>query len=137
MPIIPKKSASMPSNDSGPKSLAVAYGAQRMAKKKMAYGGMAEGGEAEAHYDSIADAIMRKKKMADGGMVDIQENGEETPSTLSPFDDQNADAILKEMYDDEQLGSQPEDSNEMGDDIDSDDHDEDMISKIRKRNKSK
>lgn len=150
-----------------PKSLAIAYNTQRIAKKKkMAYGGpadrqdgavdpeprkpddfrppedqymadrFAKGGEVDSHYDSIADAIMRKKKMADGGEVDINSNAEETPSTLSPFDDDNSDAVLKELYDDDQIGPQPEDSNEIGDEREDEESDKfDMVSAIRKKMK--
>lgn len=99
-----------------------------------AKGGMAD---ADEHYSSIADAILAKKKkakmMADGGMVDIEENGEEEGS--SPYDDMNADAAMKELYDDEQLRAQPEDSNEKGDDISSDSHD--MVDAIRKKYRAK
>lgn len=83
---------------------------------------------------SVADAIRMKKKMySDGGMVDIQENGEEEGS--SPYDRQNMEAVKKELYDDDQISEQPEDSNEHGDDIEEDKHD--MVGAIRKKIKSK
>jgi hypothetical protein len=98
------------------------------AAKKHMY---AEGGKVMQHPKSIADAIMGRRKakmMADGGEVDIEDNGMEIPDE---FDDMNEDATLKELYDDNQLESQPEDSNEHGDGIESDLHD--MISSIRKK----
>lgn len=208
MPFL-KKSNKKPSMNSGDKpqeqSLAVAYGTQRMSKKKkmasggtvqsgspdmnFAYGGeavratgnpgtpkrkpddyrepeseymgkdwsygnpparkpddrrlpedeymashFAEGGEVDSHYDSIADAIMRKKKYADGGMTG--DDSRETPASLSPYDDDNYDAILKETYDTDQLSPQPTDSNEIGDEEEKDSENKhDMISEIRKRMK--
>lgn len=87
---------------------------------------------------SMAEAIMHKrKKMADGGMVDIQENGDEEGS--SPYDDMNSDATDSPgVYDDSQLGKQPEDSNEDGDDREDSRRDaHDMISQIRKKIKYK
>lgn len=101
----------------------------------------AEGGEVsdDDFAGSIADAIMARKdrkKMADGGMVDLEANSEEVGR--SPYDEENAEAGNKEQYDLSQLSSQPEDSNEMGDDredVESDEHD--MISKIRSKMKAK
>ncbi len=90
---------------------------------------------------SIADAIMRKRdkmKMAEGGMVDdgevdLEANSEEVGR--SPYDHMNQDAANKELYDLDQLSPQPMDSNEHGDDLDSDKHD--MISAIRAKLKAK
>lgn len=80
---------------------------------------------------SIADAILNKKKYADGGMVDLEEDSEEEPNQ---YDDRNEFAAGKEQYDDTQLEPQPMDSNEHGDDIDSDEHD--MIPIIIRKMKS-
>lgn len=133
--------AEMDAGKPQPQSLAIAYSTQRMAKKKhMAAGGTvqsgspdmnyAKGGEVDSHYDSIADAIMRKKKYAEGGQV--EPDNMETPASLSPYDDDNYDAVMKELYE-EDMEDQPMDSNEKGDEIDSDKHD--MVSQIRKRMK--
>lgn len=87
------------------------------------------------HFDSIADAIIAKKRrkmMAEGGEVDLEENSEESPN----FEDQQSfKANGKEQYDDSQLSDQPEDSNEHGDEMDSDIHD--MVSRIRAKLKAK
>ncbi len=101
-------------------------------EKGMPGGNYAEGGEVEEHYSSIADAILAKKRKMQEGAVDINENAEEMPNQ---YDELNMEAAGKELYDDDQLSDQPMDSNEHGDDIDSDDHD--MISQIRKKMKSK
>lgn len=107
-------------------------------------GGMyAEGGEVDdmmqpheeeaiEHAASIAAAIMAKKKMmAEGGQVDLNENSMEQPNAYYP---RNEDEVLKENYDDDMKDMhQPEDSNEHGDEIESDKHD--MISMIRRRMK--
>lgn len=182
MPLIKSKSprafkdnvkAEMDSGKPEKQSLAIAYSVKRQnAKKKMAFGGMAEednavspmprkpddkrldekeymadqfkdGGEIgpedfmsdDERAGSIAEAIMQKrsrKKMADGGMVDREENTEESPPDL---DSLNIEAAGKELYDDSQISPQPEDSNEKGDMIDSDQHD--MISQIRAKIKAK
>lgn len=87
------------------------------------------------HYDSIADAIIAKRKakmMADGGMVDLEANSEESPNEE---DQMSFKANGKEQYDDSQLSAQPEDSNEHGDELDSDEHD--MISRIRAKIRAK
>lgn len=85
----------------------------------------------------IAEAIMRKRKMmADGGEVDINENAEESGS--SPYDDMNNDAVLKELYDDDQISDQPEDSNEIGDPREEASENKlDMVDAIRKKIKKK
>lgn len=123
MPVIKKMSKEASSPASKADSLSVAYNTQRIARKKMGPSAPVTA-DHEEHYSSIADAILKKKKMADGGMVEPDDN-EETPASLSPYDDDNEDAILKELYD-EDLGPQPEDSDEDGDD---------MISQIRKKMK--
>lgn len=86
-------------------------------------------------HEDMVDSIMKKrrKKFAEGGeVVDLEENSKEMPNE---FDDLNMDAAGKELYDDSQFSPQPEDSNLMGDDIDSDEHD--MVEAIRKKMKYK
>ena len=80
----------------------------------------------EERSESIVDAIMRKRKMADGGMVDLEENSEEE---VNQYYGLNSKAADEPQYDDSQLEDQPMDSNEHGDDIESDKHD--MVSRIR------
>jgi len=93
--------------------------------------------DADDADDSISGAVMRRRKMMakggiiEDGMVDIQENGCEMPAHLSPYDHDNEEAILKELYDDSQISDQPRNSNEHGDDIDSDKHD--MVEQIRRK----
>lgn len=122
MPVIKKMSKEASSPAPKADSLSIAYNTQRIARKKMAHGGPVTA-DHEEHYSSIADAILKKKKMANGGMV--EPDNKETPADSSPYDEDNEDAIMKELYD-EDLGPQPEDSNEDGDD---------MISQIRKKMK--
>lgn len=90
----------------------------------------------EENHASLAAAIMAKRKrMADGGEVDLQDNnGDED---LNNEDDMSFDAARKKTYfDDAQLSSQPEDSNEHGDELeDADSHD--MVGSIRKKMKMK
>lgn len=92
--------------------------------------------EGISHYatgGSVADAIMAKRKrMAEGGEADLQDsNGDEH---LNYEDDLSFDAARKKTYYDlDQLEKQPHDSNEHGDDIDSDEHD--MVSSIRRKMK--
>lgn len=126
-------------------SLAIAFNTQKHAKKKpkMAEGGMvspilkenykdmspADLMEDDERAESIAEAIMQKRrKFADGGMVDLEANSEEKPNEYDELNEMAADA---EQYDDGQISPQPEDSNEMGDDLDSDK--QDMISRIRSK----
>lgn len=143
-------------------SIAIAYSVQKKNKaKKMAQGGMAEepkdtvgsiigypgsppvhkahGGminQGEDTAKSMVDSIMSKRKaMSAGGMADIEENSEETPASLSPYDDDNSEAAEKELYDDGQLSEQPMDSNEHGDEIEKDSND--MVSIIRRKMKSR
>lgn len=84
------------SNDSSPKSLAVAYGVQKSsAKKKMASGGMVSPMpemEHEEHYSSIADAILKKKKAAAPMETDL--SGTEDPNY---FDELNEEAAADEL----------------------------------------
>lgn len=102
---------------------------------KRAAPALADGGEMEDR-DTIAQIMhkrrMRAEAMADGGMVDLNKNSEES---LNDEDQYSFRAGLKEQYDDSQLSPQPTDSNELGDDIDSDDHD--MVSRIRSKMKSR
>lgn len=84
-----------------------------------------------AEGGSVVDSIMRKRKMmADGGEVDLQDsNGDEHLNLEDQLSYQAA--RKKTYYDNSQISKQPEDSNEHGDDIDSDEHD--MISSIRRK----
>lgn len=98
--------------------------------------------EQEEHHNSIAAAIMsRRKRMAEGGLmhegdemlkegeVDLDDNGREIPNQ---FYHQNEDEALEQNLDHDIMDmDQPMDSNEHGDDIDSDKHD--MISQIRSK----
>lgn len=94
----------------------------------------AKGGEVNPELEqsvlTLADKIMEKRMYADGGMVDLDEESEEHPNK---YYDLNIEAAGKEQYDDEQLSSQPLDSNEKGDSIEHDKHD--MIDKIRAKMK--
>lgn len=112
-------------------NLAIAYSTQRAARRK----GYARGGEATADsttLGSVADTIMGRKKMADGGMVD--DDNMETPARMSPYDDDNAEAIEKELYEDgdDQIGPEPMSST--GDPEETTEEDEhDMVSVIRRK----
>lgn len=76
----------------------------------------ADGGEAEGHYESVAEAIMAKKrkKYADGGMVNLDQNAQEE---FNNEDQMSFNALRKENYSEnaglKQMGS-PEDSNQKG-----------------------
>jgi hypothetical protein len=88
---------------------------------------------AEMHHASVAAAIMAKrpKMMADGGEVDLDLNAEERPNSFYKL---NEDDYKKEDYDDDiHAANDPMDSNEHGDDIESDAHD--MVSAIRRKMK--
>ncbi len=93
-------------------SLPMAYRAKRAMAPKASLPSPAGISDAEEHYSSIADAILRQKKSADAGEADIQQNGEEAGQ--APYDDMNHDAVMREIYDDSQLEDQPEDSNMFG-----------------------
>lgn len=103
-------------------------------RKPYAEGGSIDDEEDIEHDASIAGAIMRKR-MADGGQVDLSQNADEEPNNE---DDLSSEALMKENYS-ESDGlddlDQPEESNEHGHDLDSDDHD--LVSKIMKRLKTK
>lgn len=132
----------------------------RKAKENVDYiNKLAEGGEVEMdREDSVASAIMAKKdrmkqildsgsmdedeamRFYEGGqvegsdesMADIMSNGKEMPNAYFDRDEE----ILKENYDSDMDGmSQPLDSNEHGDDINSDSHD--MIGQIRSKMRRK
>lgn len=142
MSIIKSKSKKSQDKEPAPMkhSLAMAYNIKKNSGKKIAKGSSIDPSDLmsdDERAKGIVDAILEKrkaKKMADGGMVDIQsDNGDEEPANPNGFDTQNAN--LKELYDDEQISPQPMDSNEHGDEIDSDAHD--MIAKIRSRIKLK
>lgn len=85
--------------------------------------------EEDDHHASIAAAIMARrdrKKYAEGGVV--ENNNKEQDNQYNDDDE----AALKENFDsDMEDVEQPEDTNEHGDDLDSDEHD--MISKIRSK----
>lgn len=97
-----------------------------------AAGFMPDADESSEKPHSIAEAIMRRRKMAAGGMVDIDENGQESSANPNTYDDQNEEAALKELYDDEQLDPQPRDSNLHGDVL-SDEDAHDMVESIRRK----
>ena len=92
-------------------------------RARMAQGGMVE-------------AIMKKRGQSkasdDGEFIDLNDTNAENLD--NDYDDMNEEAGMKELYDDSQMSDQPEDSNEMGDDIDADEHD--MIAAIRRKMKS-
>ncbi len=119
----------------------------------------AEGGEVEQEEErhaSLAAAVMAKRRaaaqgadsdsdieqmLAEGGavgpgsdMADIEhENNVEHPNE---YYHRNEDMALKENYDEDMIGlSQPEDSNEHGDDIPADEHDH--IDMLRRKMKAK
>jgi len=110
-----------------------------MRKKRMAEGGSIDDSATGSALSSIRQALGGKKakggmikRYADGGEVDLNENSMEQPNR---YYHQNEDVVLKENYDDDfKDDSQPEDSNEHSDAIDSDEHD--MVSKIRKKMRS-
>jgi len=104
------------------------------------------------HHSSITAAIMAKRKqmhdLIDSGSLDeddaamYAEGGEVDMSSHSnqledEYDEDNQDAIKKENYGDQSFlhKSQPADSNEHGDDLDSDKHD--MVTSIRNKMKAR
>lgn len=91
----------------------------------------ADGGMVESPT-TIAEAIRRKQHIKTEGQVDLEANSEESPNYYDPLD---AYVANRPQYDDSQISPQPMDSNEHGDDIESDVHD--MISKIRAKYRSK
>jgi hypothetical protein len=108
---------------------------------RMARGGMAEDMIEDEHHEpmSVTEAIMRRKaaRMARGGevedgQVDLAEHSEESSNMEDRY---SYAANGKEQYDLDQVGEEPMDSNERGDDIDGDEHD--MISKLRSKIKAK
>ncbi len=113
-------------------ALAIAYQTKKASRK-----GYSQGGEASADspsMGSVADAIMSRRKMADGGQVD--DDNMETPARMSPYDDDNAEAVLKELYDDgdDQIGPEPMDSEgDPAEEAAENEHDQDMVSKIRRK----
>lgn len=93
-----KKPDTSAESDGAP-SLATAYGASRLSKRKNYTSGSSlnTSSDSEDHYSSIADAILRQKKSSDTGEVDISQNAEE--SGQAPYDDMNHEAVMKELYD--------------------------------------
>lgn len=99
----------------------------------------ADGGEVDEQYGSIADAIMAKRKrmrmMADGGEVSLEDNSREH---LNYEDQMSYRAGMKEQYDLDQIGPQPMDSNEHGDEReDEEENKHDMVSAIRRKMRAK
>lgn len=122
--------AGLESSDSSIRPVQSEYMANHM--KALAEGGMLDEIE-EDHHASVAAAIMAKRKrMAEGGQVDIAHNNSEEPNAYYAANE----AVLKENMNSEMAKmSQPEDSNEIGHDIDSDKHD--RIAEMRRRMKAK
>jgi hypothetical protein len=81
----------------------------------------------------VEDIMARRRRKLQDGQVDIDSNADEESADLSPYDRENMLAVKKELYDDEQLDKDPEDSNEHGDEIEEDTHD--MVPEIRRRMK--
>ncbi len=132
-----------PGKEHRAQDLAIAYSAQRAAKKQgMAHGGIAKPAH-EEHYASIADAILKSKKMADGGIV--EDDDMETPASLSPFDDDNYEATIKELYaDGGMVEDETPDTDEdqamessLKDMMDDEDEDKSVAGQVRKRMKSR
>lgn len=100
------------------------------AKKKMSAPSSALDDASES--DLVAAIMKKRKMMSEGGDVSDSEHDAENPAdSWMDFEE----SALKEDYSDSHEGPQPEDSNEIGDDIDGDKHD--MISTIRKRMKKR
>lgn len=91
---------------------------------------------AEGGRVSPTESIMRKRKMmAEGGYVDLNPPRDEGTEY---YDNQNSKAAMKELYTDDDLDSDPWDSNESGDDReDKEENKLDMIGSIRKKMKTK
>lgn len=85
-------------------SLPMAYAAKRATMKKSPSPKPGEStnlaSEAcDEHYSSIADAILRQKKNSDPGQANMDSNNEIDPAPpFSPFDEQNHEATMKELY---------------------------------------
>lgn len=102
---------------------------------------LAEGGEVEDHYDSIADAILAKKRRAskaNDDMADVSLNATEEPNNQ---DDLSWDALRKENYSEtpglEALDS-PMDSGQHGDTLeDEDEHGGSLVDAIRRKSKKR
>jgi hypothetical protein len=97
-----------------------------------AFGGKIGDEEDEEHHASIASAIMaRRQKMAEGGQVDIEENAEEQPNE---YYHENEDEVLKENYDEGMHSYHSETDDEDGRILpDEDEHENSMISAIRRK----
>lgn len=105
-----------------------------MGAQMAADGGMIDHEMEDEKHSSIAAAIMARKgrkMMAEGGQVDIEDNAQEEPNGLQDLNE----AALKENYDsDMEDVSQPEDSNEMGDEHEDESENKmDRISAMRSR----
>lgn len=139
MPLIKSKSkkafqsnveAEMDAGKPQKQALAIAYSSKRAAQNK----GYATGGKVASYepQSSIADTIMKRRKMADGGMV--ADDNMETPARLSPYDEDNIEATLKEIYDssEDQVGPEPMDSTGDPEEDDEENH-MDMVAAIRRK----
>lgn len=113
--------------------------------KMLAYGGDVEDEDTMTHDGTLAEAIARrlaKHLMAKGGVAgDRPIDRDNNPTEQDNYeDDLSFDALGKKVYDDEQLDSQPMDSNETGDEEETDaenENDSPIIAAIKKRAKSK
>jgi hypothetical protein len=84
---------------------------------------------------SPAEAIMKKRKMAEGGYIDLNPPRDEGDEY---YDNQNGKASMKELYTDDDLDSDPWDSNEDGDAREDDEENKlDMVEKIRRKERLK
>jgi len=107
----------------------------------LAEGGDVEGEDEDTHVGSLAEAIAKrlaKHLMAGGGKVHDDGLDESSKEHGNFEDDLSFDALGEEQFDDDQLDSQPSDSNEVGDEREhksEDKEDNSLIGKIRKRNK--
>lgn len=101
---------------------------------------MARGGEVNPKLEqsrmSPTESIMRKRKMmAEGGYIDLNPPRDEGTEY---YDNQNSKAAMKELYTDDELDSDPMDSNEHGDEREKDEENRlDMVEKIRRKERLK
>lgn len=103
-----------------------------MPKPKLAEGGMIDDSleheEDQEHYSSVADAIMAKrKKMAQGGVIEANAEEEMANEEYEDLNESVNDDLDQELMDMEQ----PEDSNLMDIDLDSDEYDH--IAEMRRK----
>lgn len=131
-----EESAAPGNPGSQPKEAYDEEGADREGPKVHPMPRFADGGMIDEDNMSISDAIRRRRREQDApsgdGMVDLEENSEEMPNQ---YDEIDGKVAHEEQYDDSQLSSQPEDSNEHGGMSEEDEHDLDLISSIRRKMK--